>query len=312
MLPNPVSAEMGPRDIVLVVDDSPGTLGMLTDALEEAGYTVLVAADGAGAVSLVERVTPDIVLMDAVMPGMDGFETTRRIKRNHAVASVPVIFMTGLTDTESVVKGLESGGVDYVTKPVAPDEIIARIKVHLANARQARSAHQELDTTGRFLLAVDSAGLIRWCTPQAARLLASGGSVDETTLPSDLVARIIHQHDHATDTASTQGSFLLERQGVALEISYVGRIGPGEFLLRLIEAKTEENAGLLKQRLGLTTREAEVLFWLARGKPNRDIAEILGMSPRTVNKHLEQAYTKLGIENRAAAVALAVRALTTP
>ena len=246
------------------------------------------------------------------MPGMDGFETTRRIKRNHAVASVPVIFMTGLTDTESVVKGLESGGVDYVTKPVAPDEIIARIKVHLANARQARSAHQELDTTGRFLLAVDSAGLIRWCTPQAARLLASGGTVDETALPSDLVARIIHQHDDATDTASAQNSFLLERQGVALEISYVGRIGPGEFLLRLIEAKTEENAGLLKQRLGLTTREAEVLFWLARGKPNRDIAEILGMSPRTVNKHLEQAYTKLGIENRAAAVALAVRALTTP
>ena len=311
MLPNRMSAEMGPRDIVLVVDDSPGTLGMLTDALEDAGYTVLVAADGAGAVALVERVTPDIVLMDAVMPGMDGFETTRRIKRNHAVASVPVIFMTGLTDTESVVKGLESGGVDYVTKPVVPDEIIARIKVHLANARQARSAHQELDTTGRFLLAVDSAGLIRWCTPQAARLLASDGTVDETALPSDLVARIIHREE-VTDTAPAQSSFLLERQGVALEISYVGRIGPGEFLLRLVEAKTEENAGLLKQRLGLTTREAEVLFWLARGKPNRDIAEILGMSPRTVNKHLEQAYTKLGIENRAAAVALAVRALTTP
>ena len=311
MLPNRMSAEMGPRDIVLVVDDSPGTLGMLTDALEDAGYTVLVAADGAGAVALVERVTPDIVLMDAVMPGLDGFETTRRIKRNHAVASVPVIFMTGLTDTESVVKGLESGGVDYVTKPVVPDEIIARIKVHLANARQARSAHQELDTTGRFLLAVDSAGLIRWCTPQAARLLASDGTVDETALPSDLVARIIHREE-VTDTAPAQSSFLLERQGVALEISYVGRIGPGEFLLRLVEAKTEENAGLLKQRLGLTTREAEVLFWLARGKPNRDIAEILGMSPRTVNKHLEQAYTKLGIENRAAAVALAVRALTTP
>ena len=108
MLPSPVSAEMGPRDIVLVVDDSPGTLGMLTDALEEAGYTVLVAADGAGAVALVERVTPDIVLMDAVMPGMDGFETTRRIKRNHAVASVPVIFMTGLTDTESVLAAVKT------------------------------------------------------------------------------------------------------------------------------------------------------------------------------------------------------------
>ncbi len=301
---------MGPRDIVLVVDDSPGTLGMLTYALEEAGYTVLVAADGSSAVALVEKVTPDIVLMDAVMPGMDGFEATRRIKQSHATAGVPVIFMTGLKDTDSIVKGLGAGGVDYVTKPVAPDEIIARIKVHLANARQAKSAHQELDTTGRFLLAVDRTGQISWCTPQAARLLSEGGTGDAAALPAELVAGLIEQAAGTADPALARTSFLLQRNAVALEISYIGRVGPGEFLLRLVEARPPEDAGLLKLRLGLTTREAEVLFWLARGKQSRDIAEILGMSPRTVNKHLEQAYTKLGIENRAAAVALAVRALT--
>jgi len=81
------------RDIVLVVDDSPETLGFLTDALERFGATVLVATEGAQALDIAERITPDIVLMDAVMPGMDGFETTRRMKRNAALAHVPVIFM---------------------------------------------------------------------------------------------------------------------------------------------------------------------------------------------------------------------------
>ena len=96
------------RDIVLVVDDLPDTLRMLTDAIEEAGMTVLVAREGEYALSIVEHVLPDIILMDAVMPGMDGFETCRRLKENKALAHVPVIFMTGLSDTEHIVQG--SGG----------------------------------------------------------------------------------------------------------------------------------------------------------------------------------------------------------
>ena len=114
------------RDIVLVVDDSPETLSLLTDALEAAGATVLVAVEGANALALVERITPDVILMDAVMPGMDGFETCRLLKRNKSVAHVPVIFMTGLSETEQIVKGLEAGGVDYVTKPISPDRIATK------------------------------------------------------------------------------------------------------------------------------------------------------------------------------------------
>src|ERR1700733_28611 len=134
-----------PSDIVLVVDDSPATLGMLNEALEKAGYTVLVAQSGSTALTLVERVTPDIVLMDALMPGLDGFETCRRMKQNPALVSVPIIFMTGLTETEHVIRGLDAGGVDYVSKPVAPDEVIARIGVHISNARLTRSAQVALD-----------------------------------------------------------------------------------------------------------------------------------------------------------------------
>jgi DNA-binding NarL/FixJ family response regulator len=299
-----------PRDIVLVVDDSPATLGMLTDALEDGGYMVLVAADGASAVALVEQVSPDIILMDAIMPGMDGFETCRRIKQNHAMASVPVIFMTGLRDTENVIRGLEAGGVDYVAKPASPDEVIARIKVHLANARLARSAQLALDTAGRFLLAADGQGRVRWSTPQAARLLAGETPEEPVELPDEARSWLASQGTPGNDAPAERITVRLERPERGLEISYVGRIGPGEFLLRLIEAKPPEDTGLLKQQLGVTTREAEVLIWLTRGKQNRDIAEILGMSPRTVNKHLEQIYAKLGIENRAAATALTIRALT--
>src|SRR5882724_5523311 len=136
-----VMARPEPRSIVLVVDDSPNTLRMLTDAIEGAGMTVLVALDGEQALSLIERITPDVILMDAVMPGLDGFEICRRLKRHSALSHVPIIFMTGLSETEDIIKGLDAGGVDYVTKPIVPDELLARIRVHLANARLARSAH---------------------------------------------------------------------------------------------------------------------------------------------------------------------------
>jgi len=135
------------RDIVLVVDDSPETLRLLTDALEDAGMTVLVAREGEHALSIVEKVLPDVILMDALMPGTDGFETCRRLKQNKALTHVPVLFMTGLSDTEHIIEGLEAGGVDYVTKPIVPGELLARIRVHLANARIAHSA--VVHTSGR-------------------------------------------------------------------------------------------------------------------------------------------------------------------
>ena len=160
------------RDVALVVDDSPETLRLLTDALDGAGMTVMVAMDGAAAMRIVDQITPDIILLDAVMPGMDGFETCRRLKRDAGLSNVPVIFMTGLAETEHIVRGLEAGGVDYVTKPIVIEEMLARIRVHLANARLTQSARAALDVSGRFLLAVSRQGRIMWATPQAQKLLS--------------------------------------------------------------------------------------------------------------------------------------------
>ncbi|GLK70926.1 response regulator transcription factor [Ancylobacter dichloromethanicus] len=301
------------RDIVLVVDDSPETLSLLTDALEAAGATVLVATEGANALALVERITPDVILMDAVMPGMDGFEACRRLKRNKSVAHVPVIFMTGLSETEQIVKGLEAGGVDYVTKPISPDELIARIRVHLANARQTHSARAALDAAGRYLLSANRAGRVMWSTPQATALLTAisvSPAGDSFTLP-DAVRRWLEGRK-AEGAAIEPETIEVAMEGSArrLKLSYVGQIGPEELLLRIVEDSGIPPEQVLKTKLGLTLRESEVLVWLARGKANRDIGEILGLSPRTVNKHLEQIYAKIGVENRAAATALAVTALT--
>ncbi len=290
------------RPTILAVDDDPAMLGILNEALEAAGYNVLVALQGEMALAVLDRITPDAVLLDAMMPGIDGFETCRRIKRHPAGALIPVIFMTGLAETSHVVDGLQAGGVDYVTKPVRPDELIARLKVHLANASLTRSAQAAMDAAGRFLLASDRAGAVLWSTQQAARLtgIASG-----EMLPAALIAWLVRRIAHESAN-ETQVMGFGERM---IEIELLGQIGGDEFLLRVTQQDAAADLARLRDVAALTPREAEVLLWLARGKSNRDIGAILAVSPRTVDKHLEQIYVKLGVENRASAVARAVRAL---
>jgi DNA-binding NarL/FixJ family response regulator len=297
------------RDIALVVDDSPETLRLLTDSLDSAGMTVMVALDGAAAMRIVDQITPDIILLDAVMPGMDGFETCRRLKRDAGLSNVPVIFMTGLAETEHIVRGLEAGGVDYVTKPIVIEEMLARIRVHLANARLTQSARAALDVSGRYLLAVNRQGTIMWATPRAQKLLAdslAAGSGDELVLPDALRQWLEGvQKAKGGSKALATASFPDNAQ---LKLHYLGSAGPNEFLLRLAKEASSDISAELSSEFGLTTREGEVLSWLAKGKTNRDIAQILGLSPRTVDKHLEQIYAKLGVENRTAAAAIAANA----
>ena len=206
--------------VVLIVDDLPDNLALLSDALEQVGHMVLVALDGTTALERMNRLKPDIVLLDAMMPGIDGFETCRRIKARAEFEDVPVVFMTALTESEHVVEGFAAGGVDYVTKPIVPEQVLARVASHLRTARSLRDA------------------------------------------------RLAAQQPPARDAGAVREA--------------------------------------LARRYQLTAREVEVLEWVACGKTNRDIGEILGLSPRTVNKHLEHVYVKLGVETRTAAATLAI------
>jgi DNA-binding NarL/FixJ family response regulator len=270
----------------------PLVLGLVRDPLERLGDLALGIAD--------------LVLMDALMPGIDGFETCRRLKKMVPLAHLPVIFMTGLAETEHVVHGLAAGGVDYVTKPIVVEELLARMRVHLNNARVATGSNAALDAAGRFLLATDLAGRIKWCTPKARALLQAWTNADpagEPELPDSALARMLGLRQEAG------ASCVLEVGEVQLECAMLSPIGPDELLFRLSEKRGGDDT-LLLQQLGLTAREAEVLLWLSRGKANREIGQILGISPRTVNKHLEQVFVKLGVENRASAATRAVRLLT--
>lgn len=200
-------------DMVMVVDTDRDALRTTVEALGQAGFFAVPASGGDAALRLLDDVTPHLVLLDAAMPGQDGFEICRRIKGQAQSAHLPVIFTTGPGAPDDMLRGFEAGGVDFVVKPVNMAELLARMRIHIAHGRMA---------------------------------LAGAANPEET---------------------------------------------------------------LLREKLGLTWREAEVLAWIARGKFNAEISQILSISTRTVDKHLERIFIKLGIGNRAAAVSRAMRAL---
>jgi DNA-binding NarL/FixJ family response regulator len=283
-------------DIVLVVDDAPQSLGALCSELEADGYTVLVAFDGASALQRLDLVSPDVILMDALMPGLDGFETCRRIKAEAAWSHVPVIFMTGLSETDHVVKGFDAGGVDYVVKPVRAQEVLARLATHVRNARAVRMARQAIDIGGHGVLLVDARQRLAWHSPQAKQWL------DEFFPDTAPQARMAWLHERTGPDGVVR---VATAGGRALSALRLGTAGMGEIMWLLSLRPADAPSPSRLSTASLTPREAEVLSWIAKGKTNRDVGEILAMSPRTVNKHLEHVFEKLGVETRAAAAALA-------
>ncbi len=292
------------KDVVLVVDDSPETLGMLNDTLDQAGVTVLVALEGQQALTIASSITPDIILMDAIMPNLDGFETCRRLKSNKALEHIPVIFMTGLTDTPSIVKGFEAGGVDYITKPVDGEELVARMRVHLSNARLTQSTQHALDSTGQYLFAAEASGKLLWATPQAHQLFEDAG-IDKDWLNEELPGAL---HEFLMASSKDNG-LLVQGLEKPLDIKFISKTAGNEYLLQLIDTDRPTDTEALRAHLGLTEKEAHVTLWIAHGKTNREIGLILNMSPRTVNKHLEQIFKKLEVDNRTAAAVIAVKYL---
>ena len=288
--------------LVMLVDDAPDNLKMLSSALDSAGYMVIVATDGTSAIERMDYVLPDIVLMDAIMPDMDGFETCRRLKMHHNAAQVPVIFMTGLTEPEDVVRGFQAGGIDYVTKPIDVDVVLARLESHLRTARMMSTAMNAMDATAKAVVVLDGGGRISWRTAKARKWLAQYLQQDDALerLPGELGAWI-----DGLIAGKASGERLLRMADRELQLWLTPSQMPGEYILLLDERPLAAPRASLGQAYQLTERECEVLLWLAKGKTNRDIGDILGISPRTVNKHLEHIYIKLGVETRAAAASLA-------
>jgi len=312
-LPESEDALPAGADVVLVVDDVPDNISLLSDALDEAGYTVLVATSGEAALALLERARVDVVLLDAVMPGIDGFEVARRMKAGTRTAAIPIVFMTGLTETEHVVAAFAAGGTDYVTKPIRPREVLARIAAHVHSARAQRQARHALDAFGHATLVVrERDGRRLWQTALARRMLAEHFGGDEVTTPPEVIAWVARES--LRRRAGAEPSLLTIARG-ARRITFVLHAmpedsledaGDGEWLVVMRETDDAAVVEAIGLALGLTAREAEVLYWVVKGKTNRDIGDILGTSPRTVTKHFEHVFEKLGVETRTAAAALAL------
>jgi adenylate cyclase len=135
------AAETGPNTI-LIVDDTPANLGVIVESLEDRGFRVVVAQDGEEGQQRADFVQPDLILLDVIMPGLDGFEVCRRLKAVASTRDIPVIFMTSLTETEHKITAFRAGGVDYVTKPLQIDEVMARVNTHL----NLHAMQQQLET----------------------------------------------------------------------------------------------------------------------------------------------------------------------
>ncbi|MES2187069.1 MAG: response regulator transcription factor [Pseudomonadota bacterium] len=304
-------------DLVLIVDDVPDNLAVLHDALDESGYTVLVAISGEAALARAAQALPDIVLLDAMMPGMDGFEVARRLKASPATAHIPIIFMTGLTETEHLVAALDAGATDYVTKPIKPKEVLARMNVHLQGARRARQdarqagqARNALDAFGYASITVRAGdGRLMWQTGLARDLLQRWFNTAAPTTPPPVLEwlrrhlaeaeRLIEPPRLAFEQGANRLTFRLHQQtGDSL--------GGGDWLIVMRESSDAAVIEAMRLTFQLTAREAEVLYWVVKGKINRDIADILGASPATVKKHLERILAKLGVETRTAAAGMAM------
>jgi CheY-like chemotaxis protein/DNA-binding CsgD family transcriptional regulator len=306
--------------VVLIVDDVPDNLSVLHDALDESGYTVLVATDGDSALQRAAQALPDVVLLDAVMPGMDGFEVARRLKAQAATAQIPIIFMTGLTETEHVIKAFQAGGVDYVTKPIRAQEVLARMAVHIGSARekqQATQAHNALDAFGHATMAIqldERSGALRavWQTPLARQLMHDYFGALPGQVPP-VVLDWLRSESSLAGSGREPRNLPVTRQAETgarqLVFTLQQRTGDDDLLIVMREVSDAAVVDAMVQSFRLTLREAEVLYWVAKGKTNRDIGDILGSSPATVKKHLERVYIKLGVETRTAAASVAATRL---
>lgn len=301
---------------ILVVDDVPANLGLLLETFCTSGFRVLVAESGESALEQLKHATPDVILLDYRLPGMDGLQTCKAIRAQPALQDLPILFLTAVDDLDAKVGVFEAGAVDYVTKPIQPREVLARVRTHLRIALLQRDLAEEIamrreaeeqlqDSLDRALLVAAVDGRIQFASRLARTLLAKHFHEPTTgclPLPVRTALAALKNGGAGTEKHTT----VEVAPGLALRL--LGISGAGEpSVLELMDQEPAQ-PGLLVP-LGLTPREAEVLFWLSEGKTNAEIGLILNSSRRTVEKHVEHILEKLGLENRGAATRMAIDTL---
>lgn len=298
---------------VLVVDDVPANLGALGEVLIAAGAQIFVAQSGEAALARFAAVRPDLVMLDIAMPGLDGLEVCRRLKARPDGREIPVLFITAHGDMTDKVAGFAAGGQDYITKPFQAEEVLARAAAHwrirvlqrdlaaraeellhqnealeLEMQRRAATERAMQRSLDRAVLIATPAGAVQFCSDRAARLLRR--FFPET--PPERVPTALLRGDPITGLKAARST----------------RADSADVLWLLEETPAKPTPALLEP-LGLTPREAEILFWIAHGKTNGEIGIILDLATNTVKKHVANLLPKLGLETRIAAALRAMEIL---
>lgn len=299
--------------VILLVDDTPAHLALLVDALEAAGHRPLVATGGEGALQRLEQIEPDLILLDMLMPGLDGLATCARLKAHPRGREIPVIFMTAVDAVEQKVSAFAAGAVDYVTKPFDTTEVRARVDTHLRLRALQRRLEQELawraevertlrGSLEQAVVVAGRDGRILFATQRATHVLVHGfpAAGNNRLLPRDL-------REIVTAGRTTRREFR-GRDGV-LAVRVVADSSDDGLAMLWIEERRAEGDFAALRALGLTPREAEVLYWMSRGKSNPEIGIIIGAATSTVKKHAENIFAKLHVEGRSAAMLRALEVL---
>ena len=306
---------------VLIVDDLPANVDVVLGFLVEAGYRVLVSDGGHRALEQLARTLPDIILLDLMMPGLDGIQTCQRIKANKEWSHIPVIMMTAADELSKKLAAFEAGAVDFVTKPVQPEEVQARVQTHLQLRELQKSleqknqelaeeielrldAEKQLETSlEQALLIANQQGQVLFATGQARILLntffAQGS---DKKLPHELQTWL-------SGPDSQRPKVVTHKKRGEIEVDHFALSKTGNVSLLRIEHRNGDNGPKALLALGVTAREAEVLYWITEGKTNPEISIIIDASLNTVKKHAINLFAKLGVETRTGAARLALGVL---
>jgi DNA-binding NarL/FixJ family response regulator len=318
-------ARAGQGELVWVVSSDALQVRQLAGLLEDAGYCVSPLQSAAAALAHAAQSAlppPDVVLLDAALIDGSGFDLARRLKVLARTSPAPLLFFADPGHPEHLLQALESGAADCMSRPVLAQELLARMAMHLAGARERRQARNALDAFGYATLTVrPQDGKLMWQTPLSRELL-------QRYCP--------HHPPYASRTAPEVQAWLQEclrclrrgetprplvlsqSEGARLTLQLHQQTGDNDnapaalgeewasddWLIVMREVSDQAVMQALRDVFALTLREAEVLYWVAKGKTNKDVGDILGSSPMTVKKHLERVFVKLGVETRTAAAGM--------
>jgi DNA-binding NarL/FixJ family response regulator len=303
------------------VDDLPANIDVVCNHLTLSGFRVLYAGNGERAIKQLGVTVPDLILLDLRMPGMDGLQTCRAIKTNSIWAQVPIIFMTASDELDQKLAAFEAGAVDYVTKPILPEEVEVRVRLHL----QLRELQAELERKNEALrqeiqLRVDAEEQLAGMLDQAFVIANQNAEIVFATRAARALWQAFFGEARQKDLPNVVREWLagpvrdsplvvsVPRRG-ELRVEALAVSPNGSVALRLDPPNAPWGPQALL-RLGLTPREAEVLYWICEGKTNPEIAIILNASANTIKKHNQNLFIKLGVETRMAAARIAAKAVT--